>query len=103
MLVHSLVSEPERKSDTNMQLRDTIVRKAKPSAKPKKLSDGGGLHMLVQPTGGKLWRLAYRFAGKQKTLALGVYPAVSLADARDGRDEAKKLLAKGVDPSVQRK
>src|SRR5262249_40211458 len=60
-------------------------------------------HVLVQPTGSKLWRLAYRFAGKQKTLALGIYPAVSLADARSRRDKAKKLLAHSIDPSVQRK
>ena len=68
-----------------------------------KLSDSGGLYLLVQPTGSKLWRLAYRFAGKQKTLALGVYPTVSLAEARERRDEAKKRLARGIDPSVQRK
>jgi integrase len=86
-----------------MPLKDITVRNAKPTAKPKKLSDGGGLHLLVQPIGSKLWRLAYRFVGKQKTLALGVYPAVSLADARSGRDEAKKLLARGIDPSMQRK
>jgi len=86
-----------------MPLRDTTVRKAKPSANRKKLSDGGGLHVLVKPNGGKLWRLAYRFAGKQKTLALGAYPTVSLAEARTQRDEAKKLLARSVDPSVQRK
>ncbi|MGB9392842.1 MAG: Arm DNA-binding domain-containing protein [Xanthobacteraceae bacterium] len=90
------------KSDTNM-LKDIAVRNAKPSARPKKLSDGGGLHVLVQPTGSKLWRLAYRFAGKQKTLALGVYPVVSLEDARRRRNEAKKLLARSIDPSVQRK
>ena len=59
--------------------------------------------LLVQPTGSKLWRLAYRFAGKQKTLALGVYPAVPLSEARSRRDEAKRLLAKGIDPSAQRK
>jgi integrase len=88
--------------DTNM-LNDSALRKAKPYANPRKLSDGGGLHLLVQPTGSKLWRLAYRFAGKQKTLALGVYPAVSLAEARSRRDEAKKLLARSIDPSVQRK
>jgi integrase len=86
-----------------MPLKDTTVRNAKPSARPKKLSDGGGLHVLVQPTGSKLWRLAYRFGGKQKTLALGVYPTVSLADARNRREEAKKLLASSIDPSVQRK
>jgi integrase len=84
-------------------LKDVAVRNAKASAKPRKLSDGGGLHVLIQPTGSKLWRLAYRFAGKQKTLALGVYPAISLEDARRRRDEARKLLARYVDPSVQRK
>ena len=84
-------------------LKDVAVRNVKPSAKPKKLSDGGGLHVLIQPTGTKLWRLAYRFAGKQKTLALGVYPAVSLEEARKRRDEAKMLLARSIDPSVQRK
>jgi hypothetical protein len=86
-----------------MPLKDLTVRNAKPSAKPRKLSDGGGLHVLIQPTGGKLWRLAYRFAGKQKTLALGVYPVVSLEEVRSLRDEAKKLLARTIDPSVQRR
>jgi integrase len=86
-----------------MPLRDTAARNAKPTAKPRKLSDDGGLHLLVQPNGSKLWRLSYRFAGKQKTLALGAYPIVSLADARDARDAARKLLARSVDPSVQRK
>ena len=84
-------------------LKDAAVRNAKPSARPKKLSDGGGLHVLIQPTGSKLWRFAYRFAGKQKTLALGVYPVVSLEEARKRREEAKKLLARSIDPSVQRK
>ncbi len=88
-----------------MPLSDAAVRGAKPAATPRKLSDGGGLFLLIQPKpiGSKLWRLAYRFGGKQKTLALGIYPTVSLSQARDGRDEAKKLLASGVDPSVQRK
>jgi integrase len=86
-----------------MPLKDTSVRNAKASSRPRKLSDGGGLHVLIQPTGSKLWRLAYRFAGKQKTLALGVYPIVSLEEARRHRDEAKKLLARSIDPSVQRK
>ena len=84
-------------------LKDVALRNAKPTAKPRKLSDGGGLHVLIQPTGGKLWRLAYRFAGKQKTLALGVYPMVSLEEARKRREEAKKLLAHSIDPSAQRK
>jgi integrase len=86
-----------------MPLIDSVLRKAKPWPKPRKLSDGGGLHLLVQPSGSKLWRLAYRFGGKQKTLALGVYPAISLSDARNRRDAAKKLLASSIDPSVQRK
>jgi integrase len=86
-----------------MKLKDITVRNVRPVSKPQKLSDGGGLHLLVQPTGGKLWRLAYRFGGKQKTLALGIYPAVSLAEARIRRDEAKRLLARSIDPSVQRK
>jgi integrase len=103
LLVYLLVSESLEGDDTNMPLKDVAVRKAKSSGKPRKLSDGGGLHILIQPTGGKLWRLAYRFAGKQKTLALGVYPAVSLEEARRRRDDAKKLLARSVDPSVQRK
>ena len=85
-----------------MPLTDTAVRNAKPGSKPVKLSDGGGLHLLIQPHGTKLWRMAYRHAGKQKTLALGIYPTVSLADARSRRDEAKKLLSEGVDPSVHR-
>jgi integrase len=86
-----------------MKLKDITVRNAKPTSKPQKLSDGGGLHLLIQPNGSKLWRLAFRFANKQKTLALGVYPSVSLADARAGRDQAKKLLARSIDPSLQRK
>ena len=88
-----------------MPLSDMTVRTAKPAAMARKLSDGGGLFLLInpKPVGSKLWRLAYRFAGKQKTLALGVYPSISLAQARQGRDEAKKLLANGIDPSIQRK
>ena len=86
-----------------MPLKDVSVRKAKAGPRPRKLSDGGGLHILIQPTGSKLWRLAYRFANKQKTLALGAYPTVSLEEARRHRDEAKKLLARSIDPSVQRK
>jgi integrase len=83
--------------------REIVFRNVKPREKPFKLSDGGGLYLLVQPNANKLWRLAYRFDGKQKLLALGTYPAVSLADVRTKRDEAKRLLAAGIDPSVQRK
>jgi integrase len=86
-----------------MSLKEVSVRNAKAGPRPRKLSDGGGLHVLIQPTGSKLWRLAYRFAGKQKTLALGIYPTASLEEARRYRDEAKKLLARSIDPSVQRK
>lgn len=86
-----------------MALSDAQIRSLKPDSRPVKLSDGGGLHVLVTPQGSRLWRLAYRFAGKQKLLALGAYPAVSLGDVRTRRDEAKRLLAKGIDPSVEAK
>ena len=86
-----------------MPLTDTAIRNAKPGRKPFKLSDGGGLFLLIEPRGSKLWRMAYRHAGKQKTLAFGIYPIVDLADARSRRDAARKLLDDGVDPSVQRK
>jgi integrase len=84
-------------------LSDARVRNAKSGARPIKLSDAGGLHLMVQPHGSKLWRMAYRFDGKQRTLALGVYPIVTLQDARQQRDGAKRLLAKGIDPSAQRR
>jgi integrase len=103
MLVLLLVFGDSAGNDTNMPLSDVTVRNAKPSKKPRKWSDGGGLFLLIRPGGSKLWRQAYRFAGKQRTLALGVYPHVSLADARSGRDNAKKLLAQGIDPSTHRK
>jgi hypothetical protein len=86
-----------------MPLTDARVKNTKPGRHPQKLSDGGGLHVLISPGGSKLWRLAYRHAGKQKTLAIGIYPAVSLAAARTRRDDAKRLLANGNDPSAARK
>ncbi|MBE0619663.1 MAG: integrase arm-type DNA-binding domain-containing protein [Burkholderiales bacterium] len=86
-----------------MPLTDTAIRNAKPSVKPARLFDGGGLYLEVSPAGGKLWRLKYRFHGKEKRLALGAYPATSLASARQKRDEARTLLADGTDPSEQRK
>jgi len=76
---------------------ETAFRNAKPREKPFKLSDGGGLYLLVQPNAAKLWRLAYRFDGRQKLLALVAYPATSLAEARAKRDAAKKFLAEGSD------
>jgi integrase len=79
-------------------LSDTGVRKAKPAAKAYKLTDGRGLHLLIQPTGGKLWQFRYRFQGKERTASIGSYPEVSLADAREIRDALRKLTAKGLDP-----
>jgi len=84
-------------------LTDTAIRKAKPADKPARMFDGGGLYLEVSPAGGKLWRLKYRFNGKERRLALGIYPDTGLADARDKRDAARKLLAAGVDPGEQRK
>lgn len=86
-----------------MALTDIKVRTAKPTDKQYKLTDGNGMHLLVHPNGSRYWRLQYRFGGKQKMLALGVYPDVSLADARTRRDEARKLLANGIDPGDKKK
>ena len=86
-----------------MALTDIKVRTAKPTDKQYKLTDGSGMHLLVHPNGSKYWRLQYRFSGKQKMLALGVYPDVSLADARARRDEARKLLANSIDPGDKKK
>lgn len=86
-----------------MALTDIAIRTTKPKRKAFKLSDGGGLYLLIQPRGARLWRLAYRFSGKQKVLAFGIYPAVTLAEARAKRDAAKKHLNDDLDPSVQRK
>ena len=84
-------------------LSDAAIRKAKPGVKPRKLSDGGGLYLELQPSGARWWRLKYRLHGKEKRLSLGVYPAVSLSDARRRRDEARVLVAAGTDPSEERK
>jgi len=86
-----------------LPLTDAQVNKAKPRDKDYKLSDGGGLHLLVTKTGGKLWRLQYRFDGKQKLLALGQYPQITLANARKRRDEARTLLAHDQDPGEVKK
>ncbi len=84
-------------------LTDTKIRKVKATDKQQKLSDAKGLYLLVKPNGSKLWQMAYRFNGKQKTLSIGAYPDVSLARARLHRDEAKILLADDIDPSEQKK
>lgn len=85
------------------KLSDATIRKAEIKDKPHNLSDGGGLGLEVQPTGSKWWRLRYRFDGKEKMLSLGVYPDVSLKDARERRDKARQDIAKGIDPSSKRK
>lgn len=84
-------------------LSDTQIKNIKPAPKDVKLFDGGGLFLLVTPTGGKLWHFKYRFGGKEKKLTFGAYPAVTLADARQRREDAKKLLANGVDPGELKK
>lgn len=86
-----------------MPLTDTAIRNAKPSVKTIKLFDERGLYLEISPAGGKWWRLKYRFDGKENRLSLGVYPGVGLKDARNGRDDARKLLAEGIDPSSHRK
>lgn len=86
-----------------LPLTDLQVQKAKPKDKEYKLSDGGGLYLLVTPTGGKLWRLDYRFNDKRKTLSLKTYPEVSLAQARQNREQARQLVVNGVDPSEFKK
>jgi integrase len=84
-------------------LTDAAIRNTKPSVKPVRLFDGGGLYLEVAPAGGKWWRFKYRFGGKEKRISFGVYPEVSLKDAREKRDAARKLLTQGVDPSEERK
>lgn len=86
-----------------MSLTELKVRNAKAAAKPVKMTDGNGMHLLITPHGSKYWRFQYRFGGKQKILALGVYPEVTLSEARRRRDEAMQLVANGVDPSEKRK
>ncbi|MBU0673074.1 MAG: tyrosine-type recombinase/integrase [Proteobacteria bacterium] len=86
-----------------MALTDVAARQAKPGTKTQRKSDGGGLFLEIRPNGSKYWRLAYRFGGKQKLLALGVYPNVSLLKAREGRETAKKQIANGIDPGNAKK
>ncbi len=86
-----------------MPLTNVEILAAKPREKAFKLSDGGGLFLLVNPVGSKLWRMAYRFAGREKLLSIGGYPAVSLLDARAARDAAKAQIKAGVDPSAKKR
>ncbi len=84
-------------------LTDSAIKAAKPKEKPYKLADGQGLYLEITPNGSKLWRLKYRHSDKEKRLALGAYPAVTLLKARQRRDEARQLLAEGVDPGAEKK
>ena len=86
-----------------MALTDTAAKNAKPTDKPRKVMDEKGLFLLVTPNGGKWWRLRYKFDGKEKLLSLGTYPEVGLKAARKKRDEARELIAAGVDPGENRK
>ena len=86
-----------------MPLTDTAIRVIKPTAKAIKLFDGQGLYLEVAPSGGRWWRLKYRFLGREKRISLGTYPSTSLREARKRRDEAKEMLAQGIDPSESRK
>lgn len=86
-----------------MKLTDIACKSAKPKGKPYKKADGGGLYLLVNKDGSKYWRMKYRFLGKEKLLSFGTYPLISLAEARESRDKAKKLLAGGIDPSAAKK
>src|SRR5580704_15631064 len=83
----------KRVCEGTMALTETEIKKAKPKEMAYRMSDGGGMYLSVTPSGGKLWRWAYSFAGKEKLMALGKYPAVSLALARERHSEARKLLA----------
>lgn len=84
-------------------MSEDTIRNAMPKGKQFALFDGGGLFLLVKPSGGKLWRLKYRFDGKDKRLALGAYPAITLEEARIRRDAARELLLQGFDPAEIRK
>ncbi len=86
-----------------MRLTDAAIRGARPGDARRKLSDGGGLQLWVETSGARLWSLAYRFDGRQKRLALGPYPDVTLRDARDRRDDAKRLLRDGIDPAAKKR
>ena len=86
-----------------MKLSDVTLRRVKATDKPQKFADGGGLYLYVAPTGGKLWRMDYRFEGKRKTLSFGAYPAAGRKDARARREEAKGQIAAGIDPGAHKK
>lgn len=84
-------------------LTEESIQQAWPLRRPWKISDGGGLYLLVAPCGGRYWRYNYRFAGRQKTVALGIYPDIPLERARERHQRARAMLAEGVDPSSERR
>ena len=88
---------PNDSQGVPMPLTDTHIRSLKPDMKPRKYFDGGGLFLFIPTTGSKLWRMAYRFDGKSKLLSFGEYPTVSLKDARERREDAKRMLSRGID------
>jgi hypothetical protein len=95
--------KPAPTLDGGAMLTDTTCKNAKPKEKPYRLSDEKGLYLEIMPKGSKYFRLKYRFDGKEKRLAFGVYPETSLKEARQKRDEARKLMEQGIDPGEQRK
>ena len=97
------VATSSRKAKPRGALTDTTAKQAKATEKAYKLTDGNGLYLMVNPNGSKLWRWKYRAGGKEKLMALGLFPDVNLAEARDARDSARKKLAKNIDPMVERK
>ena len=86
-----------------MALTDTAIRNTKPREKQFKVFDGRGLFLLIKPSGTKGWRFKYFYSGKEKLLAFGIYPEVSLKAAREQCDEARKLIAQGINPAINRK
>lgn len=86
-----------------MLLTDVIIKNLKPTDKRYKRSDDKGLYLLIHPSGGKYWQMKYRFGGKEKTYSLGVYPEISLKEARNKRDEARRQIQDGIDPSQEKK
>jgi len=97
------IGEKAPKQGVPIMLNDTLIRSLKPIGKPKKHFDGGGMFLYVTATGSKLWRMVYHFDKKEKLLSFGEYPAVSLKDARERREDTKRLLAQGIDPGAHKK
>ena len=96
---HDVPQDPEKRAKCFV----SRVFRAKPRENPYKSFDGGGLHLLINPSGSRLWRLTYRVDGREKSLSFGTYPEVSLKDPRDRRDDARRLLRQGIDPGAQKK